>query len=294
MCAVGGIRRASTSSDVEIVTTIEKCREAVSKWRGAGNKIGFVPTMGALHEGHLSLVGVARERCSVVVLSIFVNPLQFGPREDLATYPRPEETDLELAEQAGVDLVFMPSVAEMYPPGAATTVSTGHLGTILEGADRPGHFDGVATVVAKLFNLVEPHVAFFGQKDAQQVAVVRQLVRDLSFDIELGICPTIREPDGLALSSRNVYLSPEDRERASALYRALQEGRSVRSEEGDEAAEKRMWDLLVAEGLTPSYTRVVDPDTFTAEITGRPALLVVAAHLGSTRLIDNMLVDPEG
>jgi pantoate--beta-alanine ligase len=279
---------------MDVVRSARALRAALEDAHLSAVRIGFVPTMGALHDGHLSLVRAARARSRVVVMSIFVNPLQFGPREDLASYPRSESRDLELATRAGVDLVFIPSVEEMYPAGAATTISAGPLGEVLEGADRPGHFDGVATVVAKLFNLVEPDFTFFGQKDAQQVAVVRQLVRDLSYDVELVVCPTVREPDGLALSSRNAYLSPEDRERATALHRALELGLSVRADEGDEAAEKRMWDLLVAEGVQPSYARVVDPDTFGPARPGRSALVVVAAHLGATRLIDNLLADPEG
>lgn len=257
--------------------------------RGA-SRIGFVPTMGALHEGHLSLVAAARDAADVVVLSIFVNPLQFGPNEDLASYPRDEERDLRLAEAAGADLVFLPSVAEMYPEGRSTTVSVGELGTVLEGTDRPGHFDGVATVVAKLFNLVQPDVAVFGQKDAQQVAVIKKMVKDLSYAIEILVAPTVRETDGLALSSRNAYLTAEERPSATALYRALRLGAQTVADEGFEAAEKSMWDLLVAEGLEPSYARAVDPDTFGSPSLGSDVLLVIAARLGKTRLIDNMLV----
>ena len=256
----------------------------------AGNKVGFVPTMGSLHEGHLSLVAAAVGSCEVVVASIFVNPLQFGPREDFAAYPRDEGRDLELASEAGVDIVFLPSVDEMYPPGRTTTVSVGPIGDVFEGADRPGHFDGVATVVTKLFNLVRPEVAFFGQKDAQQVAVIKQLVRDLSFDIELATCPTVREQDGLALSSRNAFLSADQRPRASAIHRALLAGAGSVSEKDFDATEKKMWELLVAEGLEPSYAAVVDPDTFGPPGPHGPVLLVVAARLGKTRLIDNLLV----
>jgi len=258
--------------------------------RAEGSRIGFVPTMGALHEGHLSLVHAARGSADVVVISIFVNPLQFGPSEDLASYPRDEARDLQLAEQAGADLVFIPSVSEMYPEGRSTTVSVGRLGTILEGADRPGHFDGVATVVAKLFNLVQPEVAFFGQKDAQQVAVIKKMVADLSYAVEIGVEPTVREPDGLALSSRNAYLSPDERPKTTAVYRALQAGAETLAEEGFEAAEKNMWELLVADGLEPSYARVVNPVTFDAPAAGSEVLLVIAARIGNTRLIDNMLV----
>lgn len=259
--------------------------------RRAGRSIGFVPTMGALHEGHLSLVRAARATTDVVVLSIFVNPLQFGPSEDFATYPREEARDLTLAEEAGVDIVFLPPIEEMYPEGRSTVVSVGELGTLLEGADRPGHFDGVATVVAKLFNQVDPDRAFFGQKDAQQVAVIRTLVRDLAFDLELSIEPTIRETDGLALSSRNAYISPAERPRATALYRALLAGAETLRDEDVDAAEKTMWELLMAEGLQPSYAKAVDPDTFESPTAGGPVLLVIAARLGSIRLIDNLLIE---
>ena len=264
--------------------------ETLRSARGEGLRIGFVPTMGALHEGHLSLVEAARGVADVVVLSVFVNPLQFGPSEDLASYPRDEDRDLELAQGAGVGVVFLPSIGEMYPEGRSTTVSVGELGIVLEGADRPGHFDGVATVVAKLFNLVSPDVAVFGQKDAQQVAVIKKMVKDLSYAIEIVVAPTVREPDGLALSSRNAYLSADDRPRATALYRALLAGANTIAEEGFEAAEKNMWELLVAEGLEPSYARVVDPETFGQPANGSHVLLVIAARLGDTRLIDNMLI----
>ena len=256
----------------------------------AGKRIGFVPTMGSLHEGHLSLIAAATDSSDVVIASIFVNPLQFGPREDFAAYPRDESRDLELAAQAGVDIVFLPSVDEMYPPGRTTTVSVGPIGDVLEGADRPGHFDGVATVVTKLFNLVRPAIAFFGQKDAQQVAVIKQLVRDLSFDIELAICPTVREPDGLALSSRNSYLSADERRRASVLHRVLLAGAESLPDKDFDATEKKMWELLVAEGLEPGYAAAVDPETFGPPDPDGPVLLVVAARLGKTRLIDNLLV----
>ena len=259
----------------------------------ADRSIGFVPTMGALHEGHLSLVELARARDDVVVMSIFVNPTQFGPNEDLASYPRDEARDLALAEAAGVNVVFLPAVEEMYPPGDDTRISVGSLATIVEGEDRPGHFDGVCTVVAKLFNIVHPHRAYFGQKDAQQVAVVKKMVADLAFPTEIVVGPTVREPDGLALSSRNAYLSPEERARANVIHTALQKGREVLRAEGSDAAEKAMWELLVASDLQPSYARVVDPDTFAPPSDGGHALLVIAARLGTTRLIDNLLIPKE-
>lgn len=258
-----------------------------------GEKIGLVPTMGALHEGHLSLVELARAREDVVVMSIFVNPTQFGPNEDLASYPRDEARDLALAEAAGVDVVFLPAVDDMYPPGDDTRISVGSLATILEGEDRSGHFDGVCTVVAKLFNIVYPHRAYFGQKDAQQVAVVKKMVADLAFPIEIVVGPTLREPDGLALSSRNAYLSSEERARANVIHTALQRGREVLRAEGPDAAEKAMWELLVASDLQPSYARAVDPDTFAPPTDGGPALLAIAARLGRTRLIDNLLIPKE-
>lgn len=273
-----------------VVRTVAELRSSLDPWRGPGTRVGFVPTMGALHPGHVSLLDAARRDSDVVVLSIFVNPLQFGPTEDLSTYPRDEVGDLSLAEGAGVDIVFLPSVHEMYPPERATSITVGELGTILEGADRPGHFDGVATVVAKLFSMVEPDVSFFGQKDAQQVAVIRQLVRDLSFRTEISVQPTIREADGLAISSRNAYLSSDERERATALYSALQLGARTVAEEEVDGAEKNMWEALVAAGLEPSYARVVDPNTFGPPADEGDVLLVIAAHLGTTRLIDNMLV----
>lgn len=270
--------------------TIRSIAELRAQLTSTAGKVGFVPTMGALHEGHLSLIRAARAECDVVVVSIFVNPLQFGPREDLGAYPRDETRDAALASREGTDVLFLPSVDEMYPPGRATTVSVGPIGEVLEGADRPGHFDGVATVVAKLFNLVAPDIAYFGQKDAQQVAVVRKVIRDLSFDIELVVGPTVREPDGLALSSRNVYLSPDERRRAAAIYRALGIGAEALGREDFGVAEKKMWELLVAEGLEPSYAQVVDPSTFGPPTEDGPVLLAIAARVGTTRLIDNLLV----
>lgn len=274
---------------MNVVRSEAELRSALVAARNIHDRVGFVPTMGALHEGHLSLMRVARSVSDFVVLSVFVNPLQFGPEEDLAAYPRDEQRDMELARGEGVDLVFLPTVAEMYPAGRETSVTVGSLGSMLEGADRPGHFDGVATVVAKLFNLVQPDVAVFGQKDAQQVAVIHQLVRDLSFDIEIVVAPTVREPDGLALSSRNSYLSADERRPATALYEALRAGAGVLDED-TALAEKTMWEVLADRGLEPSYARAVDPTTFGPPTPGNPVLLVVAARLGTTRLIDNLLV----
>ena len=275
---------------MKIVRDVASLGEALAAERDSA-RVGFVPTMGALHAGHVSLLRRAREECSRVVVSIYVNPLQFGPNEDLSRYPRPESDDLRACEAAGVDVAFLPTDSEMYPSGRTTTVRVGEIGDVLEGASRPGHFDGVATVVARLFNLVAPDVAYFGQKDAQQVAVVKRMVRDLGWPVRVEVGTTVREADGLALSSRNVYLSKDERRDAIALWEALERGRDVLLEVGDaDLAEKAMWEALVSrEGVAPDYARAVDPDSF-----GPPrdtVLLVVAARVGNTRLIDNLLVE---
>ena len=279
---------------MKVVRTIRDARRELAEL-GVGRNVGLVPTMGALHEGHLSLLRAARDTCDVVVLSIFVNPLQFGPSEDLARYPRDEASDLAAAENVGVDAVFLPSVEEMYPPGTAVRVCPGPLGEVLEGAARPGHFDGVATVVTKLFNIVRPGAAFFGQKDAQQVAVVKAMVRDLDMGIDIHVCPIVREPDGLALSSRNVYLSADERAAALILSRALRRGAERLAEEGDVAsAEREMWAMLDAQdGVVPDYAAVVDPDDMGPPRADGPILLAVAARVGTTRLIDNVLAGTE-
>ena len=273
---------------MNVVRTIAEVRNAV---RDATRPIGFVPTMGALHEGHMSLVRAARDRCETVVLSIFVNPLQFGPHEDFERYPRTEEADLASAEDEKVDIVFLPSVDEMYPDDRSTTVNVGDISTRYEGAVRPGHFDGVATVVAKLFGIVGADMAFFGQKDAQQLAVIRRMVRDLSIPIQVIGCDTIREDDGLAMSSRNVYLSAEDRQRATALWRALEAGAGIVGAGGVQAAEARMAEILDGAVDSVDYAAVVDPASFGPPSSGGPYLLIVAARLGETRLIDNLLVE---
>jgi len=252
--------------------------------------------MGALHEGHLSLVRAARARCDAVAVSIFVNPTQFGPKEDLARYPRPFEHDRELLEKEGVDILFAPSTDEMYPRGEVTWVMVEGLGDKLDGRSRPGHFRGVATVVSKLFQIVEPDVAFFGQKDAAQVAVIRRMVRDLNFELEIAVCPIVREADGLALSSRNAYLSPEERRRALALSKALRQvEHSFHNGERDAT-------VLIATGrayfaeqpeVRLDYFELVDPDTLDpVDKVSRPALVAVAAYVGSTRLIDNTVLKP--
>lgn len=256
--------------------------------------VGFVPTMGALHAGHLSLVAAARERCATVVMSIFVNPLQFGPHEDFDRYPRPEDADVAAAERAGVDVLFMPSVDEMYPAGHTTSVTVGKMGELYEGSIRPGHFDGVATVVTKLFAIVQPDVALFGQKDAQQLAVIRRVVRDLSLPVEVMACPTIREEDGLALSSRNAYLSEDQRKRGAVLFTALRQGWQMLIDgRNEDAVVAQMTATLEAHADSVDYAAVVDPDTFEAPSPGGPWLLIVAARFGQTRLIDNVLVEDQ-
>ncbi|QWK09441.1 MAG: pantoate--beta-alanine ligase [Thermoflexus hugenholtzii] len=255
---------------------------------------GFVPTMGYLHEGHLSLVRRARAENDRVAVSIFVNPTQFGPHEDYARYPRDLERDLRLLEPLGVDLVFVPSVEEMYPPGFQTWVIVEEVSRPLEGASRPGHFRGVATVVAKLFNILQPDRAYFGQKDAQQTVVIRRMVQDLNIPVEIVICPTVREPDGLAMSSRNTYLNPEERRAATVLFRALQAAK-VRYEAGERDAERlreAMREVIRAEPLARiDYVSVAHPETLQElERVEGPALLSLAVYIGTTRLIDNLML----
>lgn len=283
---------------MRIVRTVAELRAALAPHRAAGERVGFVPTMGALHEGHLSLVRAARAVSDVVVLSVFVNPTQFNDPADLAAYPRTEEADVALAESAGADLVFAPAPAELYPDDYATTVTvTGPVTESLEGANRGrGHFDGVATVVAKLLIAVAPDAAWFGAKDAQQVVVVRRMVADLGLPVRIEVGPTVREPDGLAMSSRNTRLGPGDRVRALALSRAL---RAVQSAAADGADVGSARDAglkeLAADGIEPEYLALVGPDTLEPVATlDRPALALVAAHVGPVRLIDNLLIDPSG
>ena len=258
-------------------------------WRSAGLRVGLVPTMGALHARHLSLVERARRECDRVVASVFVNPLQFGPQEDYARYPRPLDSDLDLLARAEVDAVFVPDVAEMYAPGAATRIHVQGLGERLEGAHRPGHFDGVATVVMKLFNAARPHRAYFGQKDAQQAALVKRLASDLDTGVEVVVCPIVREHDGLALSSRNAYLSPAERRAATCLRRALQAANQayLAGEREPANLRDRLLGVLASEPLAAvDYAELVDPETFLAP--GR--LAVLAVRFGATRLIDNHLL----
>jgi pantoate--beta-alanine ligase len=277
-----------------VLKTIAETRSVCARIRAAGKSLGLVPTMGALHEGHLSLVRAAQASCDTVAVTIFVNPTQFGPKEDFASYPRTLEQDCQTLEAAGVDLVFAPSVEEMYPGGASTFVEVAGLSERLDGASRPGHFRGVATVVAKLFNIFTPDHAFFGQKDAAQVAVLRKMVRDLRFAVQLDVCPTVREPDGLALSSRNRNLSSEQRRQALVLSRALEAvEEQVRGGENDSAKllAEALRILQEEPGVQVDYCRIVDPDTLEdVPDVHRGALVAVAARVGSTRLIDNLLV----
>jgi pantoate--beta-alanine ligase len=282
---------------MNVVRTKAELRAELARPRRAGRSIGLVPTMGALHGGHLALLRAARQRCDVVVMSLFVNPSQFGPREDLASYPRDEARDLAVAEAEGVDLVYAPPVEEVYPDGFATSVEVGgDLASVLDG-DRtrrgPEHFRGVATVVAKLLNSVGPDVAFFGQKDAQQALVIRRMVRDLDFPVEVMVLPTVREPDGLAMSSRNAYLGADERRRAAALHRALRAAESAASPSGPTApALAAARAELERAGIEPEYLEARDAETLAPaeSFNGRPVLLAVAARVGGARLIDNAVI----
>jgi pantoate--beta-alanine ligase len=278
------------------VRTVRELREALAPERRAGRSIGLVPTMGYFHAGHLSLIRRAREQCDVVVVSLFVNPTQFGPGEDLESYPRDEARDAELAEREGVDLLFAPPAEEVYPDGFASTVTVGGLTEVLDGAPGrrgPSHFAGVATVVAKLFNMVEPDVAYFGQKDAQQTLVVGKLVRDLDLPVRIEVCPTVRDHDGLALSSRNAYLSPDDRRRALGLSRALRAAEAaVESGRIDaEAVLDAARGELDAHGIEPEYLELRSPtDLSPVDRVNGSTLLAVAARVGRARLIDNTVL----
>lgn len=280
-----------------VALTIAETRAAIAKARSEGARVAFVPTMGALHAGHLSLVERARTEADFCVMSIFVNPLQFAPTEDLSRYPRPVEEDERLASDAGVDLLFRPSVDEMYPPGRTITVTAGDLGIDWEGKSRPGHFDGVLTVVAKLFNIVQPDVTVFGRKDLQQAALIQALVHDLDMPIEVIVAPIVREADGLALSSRNRYLSPEDRQRALVLSRSLAAARD-RFQQGERsvaALEDAANRVIHSESeVKADYLAVIDPATFRRPDSARPEhAVIVAARVGTTRLIDNTLLGRE-
>jgi len=275
------------------LTAISEMRAECRTARQGGKRLGFVPTMGALHEGHLSLVRAAREKCDVVAASVFVNPKQFGPNEDFAKYPRDLERDSKLLAHEGVALLFAPTAEEMYPAGAETVVYVEGLSERLCGRSRPRHFRGVTTVVAKLFNIVEPDAAFFGQKDAAQLAIIRRMARDLNIPVEIVGCPIVREPDGLAMSSRNAYLSPAERPHALALSRAL------RQMEENFAAGERDANKLIAAGkavlaqqpvVKLDYLEIVDPATLEPVQDASGALVAIAAFVGNTRLIDNAIL----
>ncbi len=282
---------------MRIVRTVEELRVALAPIRRADQRIGLVPTMGALHDGHLSLIRRAGQECDLVVVSLFVNPAQFNERADLERYPRSEERDGELARDAGADILFAPSTEEVYPPGFATSVEVLGLTERLEGASRgAGHFRGVTTVVAKLFSMAQPHVAYFGQKDAQQVLVIRRLVEDLNLPVEVRALPTVREPDGLALSSRNALLDSAERTRALALpaaLRAAAELASAGERSGDALLQAAGAELRRA-GIEPEYLALVDPATLEPlDTLDRDALLALAAYVGAVRLIDNAVIPAE-
>jgi pantoate--beta-alanine ligase len=279
---------------MKICSTTDEMRAASRAARHPGKRLGFVPTMGALHPGHLSLVRAARARSDVVAVSIFVNPLQFGPAEDLAKYPRTFERDVEFLESEVVDILFAPTPEEMYPAGAVTYVTVEGLSEKLCGKSRPGHFRGVTTVVAKLFNIVEPDLAFFGQKDAAQTTIIRRMVRDLNLPVEIVVCPIVREPDGLAMSSRNAYLSPRERKSALVLHRSLTRLRN-RFDQGERNAanliEAGRQVLAQEPAVRVDYLEIVDPATLDPVQELRSTTLVaIAAFVGNTRLIDNILL----
>ena len=282
---------------MELIRRIHLMREISQEARGRGRRIGLVPTMGALHDGHLSLVRRAKELCDLVVVSVFVNPAQFGPNEDFDRYPRDLTRDADLCVQQGVDYLFAPSAGAMYLPGHRTWVEVEGLSEVFEGAARPGHFRGVATVVLKLFNIVRPHFSFFGQKDGQQVVIVRRMLRDLNVDVELVVCPTQRDADGLALSSRNAYLGPAERAAATCLYRALERARELIEEQGVRDArqvEAAIREVIDSEPLARlDYVAITDVETLErVETIDRQVLVALAVWIGETRLIDNMLLSP--
>ena len=282
---------------MEVVRDIEGMRDLVERTRAAGRLVGLVPTMGFFHEGHLELMRRARTECGVVVVTLFVNPTQFGPSEDYDAYPRDFERDSALAEAVGVDYLFSLEAEEMYPEGFQTTVSVKELSEVMCGEDRPGHFDGVATVVAKLFNIIPAHRAYFGQKDAQQLLVIRRMARDLNFPIEIIVVPTVREEDGLAMSSRNSYLSPEERLAATVLYRSLEAAASL-IESGENSTgviREEMEQVISTEPLVNlEYVTICDNIYLQplSELSGE-VLLALAARVGRARLIDNMVFDVE-
>lgn len=277
---------------MQTIRQLADLRDAISGFHAAGERIAFVPTMGALHAGHMALAAAAKHAATRVVVSIFVNPKQFGPNEDLAKYPRKEQADARLLSDAGVDLLWLPPVDVMYPAGHATNISVSGVSEPLDGAARPGHFDGVATVVAKLFNQVKPDIALFGEKDFQQLAVIRRMVADLDFDIDVRGVPTQRDDDGLALSSRNVYLPDEERAAAVALPRALGvAAKALEKGEPVEVALNGARAALEAAGFSVDYVELVDAATLREPIPGQPRRLLAAARIAGTRLIDNIAID---
>ena len=283
---------------MELIRTIEWMKQSARQAQTEGRVIGFVPTMGALHAGHLSLVEAARRETSPVVVSIFVNPKQFGPNEDFAKYPRAFEADRELLERAGADVLFAPAVEEMYPAGFRTVVNVEGLSDRLDGRSRPGHFRGVATVVLRLLEIVSPRSAYFGRKDAQQVRIIRRMASDLALDTEIVACPIVREPDGLAMSSRNAYLSPDERRAATVLFRALSRAKEMIAS-GERDASRlidAMRRVLASEPLAvPDYVEIVDADSL-ERVTHlwKESLALLAVRIGATRLIDNMLIEFDG
>ncbi|HET9837580.1 MAG TPA: pantoate--beta-alanine ligase [Candidatus Angelobacter sp.] len=281
-----------------ILTSAAEVTAVSKEAHRAGKRVGFVPTMGALHEGHLSLVRTARAQSDVVIASVFVNPKQFGPNEDFSRYPRDPERDSAMLAAEKADYLFLPSVEEMYPPGETTWVTVEGITDKLDGRSRPGHFRGVTTVVAKLFNIVQPDLAFFGQKDAAQVAIVSKMVRDLNFDLRIVVCPIVREPDGLAMSSRNAYLTPEQRKQATVLSRALMRVQSL-VDRGEAGAARLLiagTQVMVEEpAVKLDYFEIVNRETLEPiSDVSRGALVAVAAYVGSTRLIDNIVVSGTG
>jgi pantoate--beta-alanine ligase len=283
---------------MRIIETVEQMRAACREMKRSGKRLGFVPTMGALHAGHMSLVRAARQQCQAVAVSIFVNPTQFGPNEDFSKYPRTFERDRQMLEAEKVDLIFAPSVEEMYPPAAKTFVQVEEMSKKLCGRSRPGHFRGVTTVVNKLFNVIQPDLAFFGQKDAAQCAILKRMVSDLNIDVQIIVCPIVREADGLAMSSRNAYLSPEDRKKALILRRALMRVQFL-ADKGEHSSDTLIAAAKEVFGEEPSvrldYVEIVDSDSLEALADiSRGALVAVAAFVGNTRLIDDLVLTGAG
>jgi pantoate--beta-alanine ligase len=283
---------------MRIIETVEQMRSACREMKRSGKRLGFVPTMGALHAGHMSLVRAARQQCQAVAVSIFVNPTQFGPNEDFSKYPRTFDRDRQMLEAEKVDVIFAPSAEEMYPPGAKTFVHVEEMSKKLCGRSRLGHFRGVTTVVNKLFNVVQPDLAFFGQKDAAQCAILKRMVSDLNMDVQIIVCPIVREADGLAMSSRNAYLSPEDRKKALILHRALMRVQYL-TDKGERSSDKLIAAAKEVFGEEPivrlDYVEIVDSDSLEplSDIS-RGALVAVAAVVGNTRLIDNLVLTGAG